>query len=308
MSGRDALGLAAVVILYVGTLGAVWLVERRAKKRIRQEKMGGRLPARRSPATPASKASPILWATHILFWVLLPVLAWFVTATAVRLLTPPAARSYLPPHPPFSQAIRWNLNWWLLWAAIAVVGWVLIRLGDALTRWLADPALSRAEELVKAGNFDGAVRALREAIDADGPSVSRWNALAEVLMKQERWSEALKVSLDIEEEWSLDRGNRRRKALALCKLGLPEVALSQLNRSKATTGQRLAEVCAYCQALVTLGLFDRAWDQLRRAEVMYGRGTIPESELPQFREQIDACRARLAEHFADEKPNGLGEL
>jgi hypothetical protein len=131
--------------------------------------------------------------------------------------------------------------------------------------------------------------------------------LADVLMRQERWSEVLEVSLDIEDRNCLHFGNRRRKALALCKLGLPEVGLSEFERSKATD-RRLAEVCSYCHALIDLGLFDRAWDQLRRAEVLYGRGMIPKAEVPHFREHIDACRARLAEHLADKKPNGFEEL
>ena len=65
-------------------------------------------------------------------------------------------------------------------------------------------------------------------------------------------------------------------------------------------------VCVLITAVC--GLIDRAWDQLRRAEVMYGRGFIPNAEVEHVREQIDACRARLADHFADKKPAGLDEL
>jgi hypothetical protein len=46
----------------------------------------------------------------------------------------------------------------------------------------------------------------------------------------------------------------------------------------------------------------------RRAEVMYGRGTIPESETTSLWARIDACRVRLAEHFPDKKAEDLPEL
>lgn len=307
MTTRDAVGLAASVILYGGILAGAWLVDRRAKTRIRQEKMSGRLPARRSPPSPTSM-NPVPTVTVVVFWAFAPVVLWSLVATLMRLLTPPTARGYLAPLPPFSRVLRWNLNWWLFWAGFAFLAWAAARLVDRLMTGLTDPAVARAEKLMKAGNFDGAARELREAIDADGPSVARWNALADILMRQERWSEALKVSLDIEDRRRLDSGNRRRKALALLKLGLPEVALSEYGRPNTTTDWRLAEVCSYCQALIDHGLFDRAWDQLRRAEVIYGRGTIPKAEMPRLREQIDACRARLAEHFVDKKPNGFDEL
>ena len=306
MNGRDALGLAAVVILYGGTLAGAWLVDRRAKKRIRQEKTTGRLPARRTPGAPIS-LPPVQTATLLALWAFAPVILWLFTTTMVRLLTPPPARRYLEPLPTFSQALRGNLTLWLLWACFAFLAWVAARLGPRLIRRLSDPVLSRAEELRKAGDLDGAVREVREAISANGPSIARWNALAEILMIQERWSEALKVSLDIEDRRRLHSQNRHRKALALWKLGLPEVALSEFHRANTTAG-RLADVCSHCQALIDLGLFDRAWDQLRRAEIMYGRGMISKAEAPHLREQIDACRARLAEHFADKKPNGFEEL
>jgi hypothetical protein len=250
-----------------------------------------------------------LTAACVVLWAFLPVVAWFLAGRVMWLLTPPQARSYLTPLPHFSRVLRWNLNWWLIWAGLAILGWVAVRFGDWLIRRLADPAVSRAEEFMKIGELDEAVRLLRAAIEADGPSVARWSTLADALMRQERWSEALTVSLDIEERRGLDLGNRRRKALALSKLGLPpEVVLSEFNRSNATSDRRLAEICSYCQALIDLGLFDRAWDQLRRAEVTYGRGTIPKAELPRLRERIDACRVRLAEHFAGKKPNGFDEL
>jgi tetratricopeptide (TPR) repeat protein len=307
MNGRDAVGLAAVVVLYIGTLVGIWLVDRRAKKRIEQEKMSGRLPARRLHSPPQAM-SPVLTTALVAFGVFAPVVLWFFAGTFIRLLTPPAARGYLAPLPTFSEALRWNLNWWLFWAGVAFLAWVAARLGDRLMKGLADPAVSRAEELIKAGELDGAIGELREAIDADGPSVARWNTLANALVKQERWAEVLEVSLDIGDRRRLDIENRRRKALALCKLGLPEVGLSELNRVDATSSRRLAEICSYCQALSDLGLFDRAWDQLRGAEVLYGRGTIPEAEGPQLRKQIDLCRARLTGHFADDKPSGFDEL
>ncbi len=221
--------------------------------------------------------SPLLTTALVKVWAFAPVALWFLTATVMPLLTPPAARTYLAPLPPFSKALRWNLNWCLFWAGVVFLAWVAARLGDRLMRRLADPTVSRAEELIKAGELDGAIGELRQAIDADGPSVARWNALADALMKQERWAEVLDVSFDIGDRCPFDIGNRRRKALSLCKLGLPEVGLSELNRADLTSSRRLAELCSYCQALIDLGLFDRAWDKLRapRCSTAAGRSSGP---------------------------------
>jgi hypothetical protein len=307
MISRSDVGVIAVGTLSYGALlASIILFDRRAKERICQEKMAGRLPTRRSPAPPRTPRNPALTATVVLLWAFVPVIAWFLCSTLMRLLTPLSAREYLPSIPPLSVAIGWNLIWWLFWPGLALFAWVAARVGDWLTRRFSDPAVAQAEELIKVGDLDGAVCALGQAIDAGGPTVARWNALADALMRQERWAEALKVSLDIEDRRRLDLGNRRRKALALCQLGLPEVALLEMNLSN--TSQRLPEVCSYCQALIDLGLYDRAWDQLRRAEVLYSRGIMPRDEIPRVREQIDNCRARLAKHFADKKADGFDEL
>lgn len=285
MNHRDAAGISAIVLLYCGIFGFIWLRNRREKKRYRQEKMTGQLPIRRSSSPPRPLTlNPVLLAAVVVPWVFAPVGLWVLAATVLPLLTPAPARIYLPPLPTFSHAVRSNLYWWLFWAGLALLVWVAERVRDHLTRRFADPILSRAEVLRKAGDLDGAVRALRDAIDADGFSLGRYQALADTLMTQERWPEALKISLDIEDRYRLNLENRRRKALVLCNLGLPEVALSEFKRPNATTPRRLTDACSYCLALFDLGLYDRAWDQLRRAEIMYGRVMIPKAEEAHFRE------------------------
>lgn len=306
MSTRKAAPWAILAALYVGAVAGLWLLDRREKGRVRREKGAGRLPARRSPPT-ATPMNPALMATAVALWAFATVVVWVAFTALSRLLTPPAARGYLTPPPPFSQALRWNLNWCLFWAGLALLGWAVERPLVRLSRRFDDPAVSRALALSEAGDPGGAVRELQGAIDADGPSVARWSALADALAAQGRWAEALKAALDVEDRRPFDHDNRRRAALALCKLGFPEVALS-LFRSGPGAGRRIAETCSYCEALTDLGLFDRAWDRLRRAEVMYGRGAYPRGEAPGLRERIDACRARLAAHFADEKPDALDEL
>ncbi len=306
MSGRDALGFTVLFLVYAAFIAGLWLVRRRELERRRREKSTGRLPARRSPSSPRP-INPALMATAGLLWAFLPLVGWAGAVTLMRLIAPPEAQEYLTPRPTFSQVVRMNL-WWLFWSGLVGLGCMAIWIGVWLARWLADPAVSRAEELMRAGQADDAVQVLREAIGARGPTIARWNALANALMALERWSEALQVSLDIEDRNHLHPENRRRKALALFKLGRPELAFSEFKPSGAKPARRLAEVCAYCQGLIELGLFDRAWDQLRRAEVLYGRGTIPVDKRPDVRKQIDACRARLAGHFADEKPGGLDEI
>lgn len=310
MRHQDALGLAAVALLFSGAIAGIRWASRRAEKHVLQEWMTGQLPVRRSPSK-GFAMNPVLATTAVAFWAFVPLLFWCVTARLARFLTPGSARTYLAPAVPFSQAIRWNPGWLLLWAGYAVLGsaaeWLCMGIRPRLNRWLTDPAVSRAEELMKAGELDAAIRGLREAIDADGPSVERWNVLADILMMQERWPEALKVSLDIADRRYFP-GNRGRQALALCKLGLPEVALTVLKGTTGTEERKLAVVCSYCEALIDLGLFDRAWYQLHRAEVMYGRGAIPDAGMPRLRKRIDACRMRLAEHFPAEKPSVVDEL
>jgi len=309
MKHQDVVGLALIALLYVGIMGGALLRSRREKERIRQEKMTGRLPARHTLSMPSSTNVALGKAALVvggLLWVFLP-LAWFLMANVVRLLTPPSAREYLPTLWPLSQILRSNLYWFLAWAGLFFVAWTAERFGNWLNRRLSDPAVSRANEFIQAGDLDSAACELQRAIDSNGPSVRRWSALADVLMKQERWSEVLKISLDIGDRRRFDLQNRRRKELALCKLGFPEIALSEFDRPNTTT-ERLAWVCSYCHVLIDLGHFDQAWDQLRRAEVLYGGVFIPQAETPHVRKQIDACRARLAEHFGDEKPEGFDDL
>ncbi len=309
----DMLGLlAAIVLVFASAFAGLWLIERRARRRVQQEKRTGRLPSRRSPIRPVPP-NPVLIATALVLVAFAPVVLWAGSTALYRLIAPPEAWEDLR-NPTFRQSLRTTLTWWLILAGLAFLGWVLtclvLRVFDWLEKRFEDLAVSRAADLVKAGQVDEAIAILRQTIDADGPSSKRLNVLAACLMDRERWAEALQVSLEIEDRSPLVQDNRRRKFLAICHLGRPEVAAAQFFKGSAGQGAggRIVDICSYCEMLIELGLIDRAWDQLRSAEVLFGRGTIPEADRPRFRKEIDACRTRLAEHFADEKPSPLDEL
>ena len=309
MDYRQAAGVALVILLYGSILGGLLVSHQRKKRRIREEKLAGRLPARRSPSRAPSTQNPFRsWSFRLILAIgaPLPLLTWVLSEAAIRVFTPPEARIYLAFRPTFTRMCLYNLVWILFWAVLGL----LDRLSSRLLKHdhFGDPAVRRATELTKAGDLETAASVVREAIDARGPSLVRCHTLAEILMAQGRWLEALKVSLDFEERWSLSQSNRYRKALALCKLGMPEVAIAELRRDDCSCLRRIDAICAYCRGLADLGLVDRAWDQLRRAEVLYGGGVYPEAERPRLREQIDVCRSRLAVHFVDKKPESFEEL
>ena len=90
------MGLISLALVYCGIINGAWFLDRQVKERIRQEKMTGRLPERRSP-NPPSSMSPIIILTVILLVVFAPVVVWFLIATVQRLLTPPSARQFLVP-------------------------------------------------------------------------------------------------------------------------------------------------------------------------------------------------------------------
>ncbi len=314
MTSRDVLGVAAIVLVYASAFLGLWLIQRRARRRVQQEKRTGRLPSRRSPIRPVPP-NPVLIATALVLLAFAPVVLWAGETALGWLIVPPEAWEDLR-IPTFRQSLRSTLDWWLILAGIGFLGgfggWVCSRVVQWLEKRFEDRAVSRSAELVKAGQLDEAIATLRQAIDADGPSSTRLDHLAACLMDRERWAEALQVSLEIEDRYPLVlvQANRRRKFLAICHLGRPEVAAAQFFKGSSGNwpGGRIVDLCSYCQMLIDLGLIDRAWDQLRSAEVLYGRGTIQEAERPRFRKEIDACRTRLAEHFADEKPDPLDEL
>lgn len=309
MNGRDAVGLAAIAAGYAALIaGCTWLC-RREKKRIRADKASGRLPVRRSPPRPSVPANRAFTVTVVAIWAFVPIIVWAFTAFVVPKLTPPSARVYLAPVPPFLQALWWNVGWWLFWVALVLLIVIGVRLENWLRHRFTDPAVSRARALIEVGSVDAAVLELREAIDAHGLSLARWDALADALIAQEEWAVALKVSLEFEDRWWSVFLHRRRIALALCHLGRPDAGISQVAPS-GEKGQRLRDACSYCHALIDLELFDPAWNQLRRVEAMYGeaRSQLRGEKTLLIREQIDACRARLAGRFADKKPNDLAEL
>jgi hypothetical protein len=304
MNRLEVFVMVGVILFYASLIGSLWWMDRQAKERIRREKMTGRLPVRRSP--PAQQTiNPELKVVIAVLWAFAPILGWFFVGIAVRALTPPSARAYLAPIPAFSQVLRSNLNWWLFWAGLVLLGWILQKLLDRMPGWFDDPDVVRARASMQKGDLEAGIRVLRDAIDTHGPSFARLDALADGLMQQQSWSAALEVCFDVEERRILNARNRHRKALALCKLGLPELALAGFHGTPALT---LGQLCEYCQALTDLGLFSRAWDQLRRAEVRYAREVRPDDEREHFRGRIDACRTRLSEHFPEKKGDGLSEL
>ncbi len=275
--------------------------------------MAGRLPDRRVPDR-RSFSSPISAVILGVIFAAVPAIAVFLIGPVFRLLTPPEARVFAPPSPPISivYALKVSLGWCLLLSVLLGGPTLFLWLALWLTLWLpvrlTEPDVLRANKRDREGDVDGAIRELREAIEAKGPSVRRLDALADCLLKQERWSEAYKVLLDLGGRKPLHHRLRGRKALALWEMGQPEAALAMFERPTGREPERLPDICTYCQVLIDLGLYDRAWDQLWRAERRFYQTAGKGPEAPNHRGSIDACRARLAEHFAVKKPCGLDEL
>ena len=307
MNRGDAVSLIVCLVLYAGLLGSIGLVELRTKRMIQREKSAGRLPVRLVRANARAGMNPFLYVIFGMIWAFLPLVTIALSALVFRTLVPPHARIYLTPLPPLSRVLTTNLQWWLLLAGLALIVYLLIVFGRWFERWSTDPVVWRAREKVKQGDVEGALRDVSEVIETKGPSPSRLEALADCLLKQERWSEAYKVYLDIEKLRPRSGYLYGGKALALWKMGRPEASLEVFEHRVGASPVDLNDICTYCQVLIELGQFDKSWDQIRRAELRFYRLPLSEADNQNHRESIDACRARLAKHFRA-KFGGLDEL
>lgn len=161
-----------------------------------------------------------------------------------------------------------------------------------------DPVLAEAATLVAAGDSDGAIRLLAEAME-QCPTASRANQLGVLCLGKHDWSGASKWLHEAEvlglAGWVL----RNNLCVALRGLGRLDDALDLIRPRAEDPRATLVEVVNYAHVLIELGRLDTAWDQIRRAEDQLAtrRTGIPGAEKT-LREMLDGCRNEYEKHVA----------
>ncbi len=285
MSSDDRMGIAVTLILVLGVIVVpvcilARLIVRGLESRSRPRDRAAGLP-RREPAA----------ATGNLMMVL--VLVFFFAGVFFFLPRKPKHPGAPPPRA--ASAVPY-LNYLL--AAVGGSACLLIFLGIRNH----DPVLSQSLKQFQAGDRDGAILTLRNAIDVR-PTAIRANNLAVFLMAKENWIDAHKVLLLAKDLGLREDLYRTNLAWTLRSLGRPQDALAALEPHVLTNRAPLIEVCIYCETLLDLNRTQDALEQIGRAEKLFK--TIPTGGAEQARRarsSIDALRDRF-EQRSSKKPS-----
>jgi tetratricopeptide (TPR) repeat protein len=174
-----------------------------------------------------------------------------------------------------------------------------------------DLGVRRANKRALAGDLDGAIEDLREQIEDKGPTQERANALGVLLMRHERWAEAVALFRKAEEIGASKGVCKANLGLALLKDGKHAEALPVLQEALHVGPKVPVMTCLLCLhaclALAELGRWNEALEQFQAAEE--AAAGLRKTHRSALADSFDKCRQKLEEQPRDKpKPEGLAEL
>jgi hypothetical protein len=276
-----------VLLLLGGVFGLIWLLMR----------LAGWLSAGSGKVRlPRRMSEPVSPKVTAVFWTI------FLGGVAVTLYlgSSPGAR---PPVPEAPSGWTWVSRLALLFAIASTLSPVVIRWFRRRDELVV--AMKRAD----AGDAEGAIRDLRQAINTRGSSPDRSHALARLLMRKENWIDARKLLLEAEDLSSDRLRYRGDMAVILRNLGRPEDALALLEPVVNHKGARIEDLCTSCDLFMDLDQLEAARDRIVQAEAAFKKlATTSPYEARHRRPMIDVCRERLERKLTSKKPLELDEL
>jgi Tetratricopeptide repeat len=170
-----------------------------------------------------------------------------------------------------------------------------------------DPISSRAKLCSDAGDLDGAIEILREAIEVGKITAERANNLGLLYHQKKEPEQALKMFLDAAKLGADSPIYLANQAAALHDLGRYEDAAAILDDVCQKNPKNWGFAYSYGRVLISLRHFDEARVQIERAETLPIIGGN-RSALAERARLIQECRALMAGKPTSTKPTGFEEL